>query len=216
MRVPRAGAGAVEAFTRRHLDPIDRYLGTLARSPDRVDEVRQRLAVRLLVGDEGRAPSLEEYGGQGSLEGWIRVSAVRTALMLERGERATAPVEDRGAKLPDAYDGELVYLRQRYRVHFKRALEVALKVLDPTHRVMLRLHFVEGMTTAAMATVYQMSRATLVRRLSDAKTALREGVASEIARTLTLTPEDYAELLGSVKSVLDVSIARLLQEPESP
>lgn len=53
--------------------------------------------------------------------------------------------------------------------------------------MVLRLHFVEGMTTAAMATLYRVSRATLVRRITAAKEALRAGVASELGRSLRLT-----------------------------
>lgn len=203
-RVP----GAAEAFTRRYLASVERYLGSLARSPDRVDEVRQRLAVRLLVGEDARGPRLADYAGQGSLEGWVRIAAVRIALQLDRRERPPAPGD---APLADAHDGELSLLRRRYRPHFKRALEAALTALDPAHRLLLRLHYVEGMTTAAMAALQRTSRATLVRRITDARDALRAAVATELGRTLKLTSHEQVELMTAVRSVLDVSVVRLLR-----
>jgi RNA polymerase sigma-70 factor (ECF subfamily) len=207
-RVP----GAVEELSRRYLAEVDRYLASLRRSDADVDEVRQRLAVRLLVGDDERGPRLADYTGQGSLEGWIRIVAVRIALQLARRERATHARRELPLPLAAEVGGELGLLRKRYRSHFERALASSLAALDGEQRALLRLHYVEGMTTAAMATLYRVSRATLVRRIGDAKTAVRDGVASELARTLRLSDADQAEILAALHSVLEVSIARRLRE----
>ena len=65
---------------------VPRYLAKLRRAVDILDEVKQRLAVRLLVAEGGRRPALAEYGGRGSLDAWLRISATRVALELGRGE----------------------------------------------------------------------------------------------------------------------------------
>lgn len=204
---------AIAAFSKRYLADVERYLGSLASSSDIVDEVRQRLAIRLLVGDDGRGPRLADYTGKGSLEGWLRVAASRLAIDLKRGERLEPDLGALVERIEDPRELELSFLRSRYLPHFQRALETALVELAAEHRLLLRLHFLEGMTTAAMAAFFRVSRATIVRRITDAKTALYEGVARDLSQRLGLTTSAFAELLSSIRSALEVSAMRLLTEP---
>jgi len=204
---------AIATFSKRYLADVERYLGSLASSADMVDEVRQRLAIRLLVGDDGRGPRLADYGGKGSLEGWLRVAASRLAIDMKRGERPESDLGALAERIEDPRELELSFLRSRYVHHFQRALETALGELAAEHRLLLRLHFLEGMTTAAMAAFVRVSRATIVRRITDAKTALYEGVARDISQRLGLSASAFAELLSSIRSALEVSAMRLLAEP---
>ena len=58
---------------------------------------------------------------------------------------------------------------------------------------MLRLHYVEGMTTERLAGLFQVSRRTIVRRIREASDALLEGVHAELRRTLKASVTELAE-----------------------
>ena len=75
---------AVAEFMARFGARIPRYLSKLARNADLVAEVRQTLVTRCIVGEVGHPPALSGYSATGSLEGWLRATAVREALALNR------------------------------------------------------------------------------------------------------------------------------------
>src|SRR6185295_2269441 len=69
-------AAAIEEIERTIVEPLPRTLSRLRPSPDLVDELRQELREKLLVGPR---PKLLEYRGRGPLGAWARVVALRLA-----------------------------------------------------------------------------------------------------------------------------------------
>src|SRR5688572_31992928 len=69
---------------------LDTEATQAARRVDRnaafVDEVRQALRIRLLVGEAGRV-RIDDYMGRGPLRAWLGVAALRIALNLKRAAR---------------------------------------------------------------------------------------------------------------------------------
>src|SRR5262245_10912398 len=76
----RGEPAALEAFDRTVLDGVAAFVAHIDPSPSFADEVRQLLRTRLLLPAEGAPPRIGEYAGAGTLRGWVRVIAVRTAL----------------------------------------------------------------------------------------------------------------------------------------
>jgi RNA polymerase sigma-70 factor (ECF subfamily) len=203
---------AVEDFVAAYLSKVRMYLGRLAHSDDFVAEVRQQLAERLLVGDEENPPRLGEYAGRGSLEGWVRIAAQRTALNLQReGARRTDWTESVERRMV-ADHGELAMVKETYREPFSRAVAQAASSLPREHRGLLRLHYAEGMTTAQLAALYNVSRRTIVRKVNEASEALLAGVHDQLHATLGIPREEVDDLLGLLRSRLEVSLFRLLRE----
>ena len=213
-------AGGQEAIAQLHahfLDTAEPYLAPLVRgSPLSFDEIRQELAIKLCVADGDRPPRLAAYGGTGPLAGWIRIAATRLAIDLMRRGRREQPASqpDDIERLVEAasveLDAELLLVRERYRVEFRSALEHALATLSAEHRAILRLHYLEHMTTAALAAVYRVSRNTIVRRIAEARTALFEGTFDRLGEAIGLPTDQHRSLLQLVRSQLELSIARLL------
>jgi RNA polymerase sigma-70 factor (ECF subfamily) len=208
----RRVAHAVDSFVALYLAKLPVYLGRLAKGEDFVAEVRQQLAERLLVGSEDHPPHLGEYAGRGSLEGWVRIAAQRTALNLVRGSGRSASFTEAVERRMVDTGGDLAVVKERYREPFSRAFTQAASLLGREHKSLLRLHYVEGMSTAQLAALYNTSRRTIVRRVGEACEALLTGVKEYLYATLGIRHDEVDELLGLVRSQLDTSLVRLLRE----
>jgi RNA polymerase sigma-70 factor (ECF subfamily) len=208
--VERIPAGVAE-FLGRFGDRIPVFLGRLARNPDLVAEVRQIVVTRCIVGDGGNPAALNSYSGTGSLEGWLRATAVREALALNRqAARNTGEVEAAlEARTPWA-DHEISLFKQMYREPVSRAFAVACSQIEANDRALLRLHYVEGVTTAKLAALYGISRATLIRRLAAARESLLERVKSSLKDTARIADQDFESILRLVQSQIELRLSRVL------
>lgn len=210
-RVP----AAIAEFVARFGDRIPKYLGRLTRNADVVAEVRQIVATRCIVGDADHAPALNSYSGAGSLEGWIRATAVREALALTRAtRRQTDNVEAALEAQVPWVDREISLFKQIYREPVSRAFAAACAQLSADDRALLRLHYAQGVTTASLATMYGLSRATLTRRLADARDALARRVKSELRASSGVADNDFESVVKLLQSQLDLRLSMVLKEPE--
>ena len=80
---------------------------------------------------------------------------------------------------------------------------------------MLRLHFAQGVTTAQLATMYGISRATAVRRLTEAREALVTLVKDGLKAAIGVTDDDFMSVIKLVNSQLDLRLSMVLKEPDA-
>jgi RNA polymerase sigma-70 factor (ECF subfamily) len=182
----------------------------LARSgADRldVDDALQLLREKLLVA-EGR---LREYSGRGSLAGWVRVSLGRQLTSVQRTRGRVVPLEPDTADQLAAVDPDLALIRRRYGDVFQSAFQDAFHGLTPAQRNVLRMNFVDGLNLDRMAVLLQVSRATVGRRVLEAKTALLDTMLALLGERLRATPSEVESLLAVVRSTLYGSLGALLQ-----
>jgi RNA polymerase sigma-70 factor (ECF subfamily) len=203
---------AAEQFLERFGDKIATYLGRLGSDRDLVDEVRQIVLVRCLLGEPDRPPGIASFSGRGSLEGWVRATAMREAMALERARARHVELGDSGTGSPLDADRELVTLVGQYREPVVRAFTVATQSLPREQRTLLRLHYVYGLTTADLAQMFKISRATLVRRVAEARDALFERLQGELFGAAGVPREDCESVLRLVKSQIDLRLSSLLRE----
>jgi RNA polymerase sigma-70 factor (ECF subfamily) len=209
-REPRALA----AFDQRFLQRVPVFLAQLRRPKEFVDDVIQLLREKLFVAERAR---IEDYTGRGSLEGWLRVAAMRQALDLVDAERRHTP----SAELPDdeafavTADPELAYIRQRYLPHFREAFARAMRALLPEERNLLRFYLVDGLNIAQIGALFSKSRATIGRMIVETRAKILEETREALAAALNVEDKDLGSLLRVLQSHLDVSIAKLLETRES-
>ncbi len=203
-------AGAAERFLSLFGERIPLYIGKITNSPDRIDEVRQIVLVRCLLAIDGKAPAIASYSGRGSLEGWVRATAVREALALERqaGREVTLTGSTPGL---DALHRDAPLIAH-YRAPVARAFAAAAAELPREHRALLRLHYVHAVTTAQLAQMFQVSRATLVRRLADARDELVRRLQLHLGTETGVSAHDCEEVIRLVKSQVDLRLSVLLRE----
>jgi RNA polymerase sigma-70 factor (ECF subfamily) len=184
-----------------------------------VDEVVQRLRVRIVVGDGASLPRLASYRGDGPLAAWLRMCAVRIAynLLDEPDERASRARED--ADLLDAAVGDAVerqILVNDFASHFREAMESAIGSLDPKSRTLLRLHHREGLTVDKIGAYYQVDRATAARWVSAARQLLALRMREAFLRAASLRASEYESVAHVLQSCIDFSVARMLAEAPRP
>jgi RNA polymerase sigma-70 factor (ECF subfamily) len=194
---------AVARFEREVLAGIDPAVARV--DPALADEVRQELRVRLLV--ERR---LEQYAGRGPLLAWVRVAAMRTALNLRRARRP-GDDEQRLAELVAVEpDPELRHLRSTYRAAYAEALAAAFAALPDRSRVVLRLHWVDGLRLAQIAGLYGVHESSVSRWLAAAADSVAAGTRARLVEQLRLGADTLASVERLVRSQLDLSLRQLL------
>ena len=186
-----------------HLSVVPAAVARVDRSPAFSDEVRQRVAEKLL-GPEGK---LVAYTGRGPLGGWLRIVALREAQTLVRQRRGgdESAVVDLVAL---DNDPEIALLKRQSAETFRRAYTEVLAGLDDETRTTLRLYFVDGLTYAELGRVLSVSLATASRRVTAAREELLGRVHAAIRDELGTNAPGATSLFALVESQLHLSVLR--------
>ena len=195
------------------------FLGDLAQAlrkleTPRIDaeDVKQALLKKLLVPEGRTEPQIAGYSGSGPLKSWLKAAAVRLALNLNRpGRKEDASDDlsmlDRGA-LSEA--PELRMIKAAHRAQLSQAFTDALTRLEASDRTLLRLHYLGGMSLEALATTYQVHRATAARRLAAARDQVLEETTRLLSERLRLARPEVQSLMKILRSNLEISLHRVL------
>ncbi|MBS1123936.1 MAG: putative DNA-binding regulatory protein, partial [Deltaproteobacteria bacterium] len=177
------------------------------------DDLRQILRAKLFVAEPGEQPKIADYAGQGFLENWLRVTAVRVFLDLSKRKdrvRETFAADDEVLALPQPGDLSLDVVKAEYRAAVAAAMHEAAQQLEPGDRHLLRQHLVAGLSIDRLGAVLGIHRATAARRIARAKEQLVAETRRRLAIRLGLADLELDEVIGLVMSRLDVSIGQLL------
>lgn len=207
----RGVPAALEAFENEVLPSARRAVAGRAGAA-LADEIIQRVRTRLLTELHG-APKLALYAGRGPLGGFVRTVAVH---LLSDDEGASRPTEDDDAlaALPEAADVEAGLCRLDQQQQFREAFREALATLSPRDRALLRLSLLDGLSIDDLAPMYGAHRATVARWLTAARDLLAARTRQALATRLRLRPAELESLLGGVLSRFDLSLSRLMREPQ--
>jgi RNA polymerase sigma-70 factor (ECF subfamily) len=206
---------ALRAFDESFLSRLPLFLSRLKPTPTFVDEIGQVLREKLLVAAAGKRAKISEYSGRGSLLGWLRVTAMRTAVSARRNLDDRLPGDGDELQVEALAAGgnvELDYLRERYKKEFQLAFHSALGKLTAEQRNLLRLHFLDGLNIEKIGAVMHVHRATVARWISAAREEILDNVKRDLNQRLRLEPSEFDSLVNLVRSQLQVSILRYLKE----
>ena len=209
-------AEAIAAFERDQLRTIDGPLVQLDISASVAEEVKQVLRERLLVASDQGRPKIADYSGAGSLRNWVRVAAVREALLLLRkGRRERSTPDELLAELPDpADDLELRYIRERHRADFRQALVSSLAELTRRQRNVLRHYFIYKMSIDQISAIYHVHRATAARWIARAQDQLLVAMRSDLKKRLRISSSECDSLMRVLHGQLEVTLQRILGADE--
>jgi RNA polymerase sigma-70 factor (ECF subfamily) len=205
-RVP----GAEAALEQRFFPALTRAAARVDPSPEFADEARQELRGRLLMPRENGRLGVASYAATGSLAAWLRISMQRIALNLHRSRRAAGldPFEEE--LLGAAPEPELELLKQRFRPAFDRALVEALAVLPGRERLLLRMHYVDGLSTRRIALLMGLNQSSIARAMQASRTRLRDETLRRLGQQLELSVSQLESIAGLVISRLELSLGGAL------
>jgi len=209
----RGDQTAIAAFERAFLDVVPVAVASMKLPAATVEDIRATVRDKLLLTDSGRPPRIVDYAGRGRLRGLIQVTATRTAIDRIR-------LEDREAELPAdhqlaaASDVELSLIKAQYREAFVAGFTVAVGTLERRDRNLLRLHLLGGVTLEQLAQMYGVHRATVVRWLGSARSALFDATRAHVAKSIGAPEDELDQMFDLVRSRVELSVERLLASVE--
>jgi RNA polymerase sigma-70 factor (ECF subfamily) len=184
------------------------WVARVDASPDFGAEVAQAVRELLL---SGARPRLDEYAGKGSLEGWVRVTAVRVALRKQKpGRGAQAEVSLERLEAPTA-GPELDLARAQGRQQVVQALDVALAGLDAEARAWLKLRYLDGLSLERIAGLFGVHTSTVSRRLTSLEGQVLAAVRQHLQASLRLPGGEVDSLIRFVQSQLSASFEQALR-----
>lgn len=197
-----AGRGDPEAlriFELHYISQVPTALSRFRENAAFVEEVAQRVRVKLLVVRGTDLAPIAGYAFGGSLAGLVRVAAVREALSLRRGDKPEAPVEELDDLAGDR-DPELRMLKARYAAEFEQAFAAAVAELPGRDRQLLRMSISVKASIDDIARIYQTHRATAARWLTSAREALAANTRRHLQVKLGLGESELTSLLRLVRT----------------
>jgi RNA polymerase sigma-70 factor (ECF subfamily) len=199
--------GAV-AFEDHCMSGLDRVLSRLGLAADAIAEVKQRVRFRVLVVD-GRPGRITNYRGTGGLPAWVRVVAIHEAQHLARKFHREIANGDLEKLQMLVAPGEREHANAAYRRTFAEAFGRSLRALDPRDQVMLRQHFVDGMTIDELGKLHGVHRATAARTLERARRTLRAATKQHMREELDVGSAEVSSIIRIIRSRLELSLRGL-------
>jgi RNA polymerase sigma-70 factor (ECF subfamily) len=192
---------------RAAVEKVDRTFG---------EDALQNLRTRLLVGTEASPPKITQYAGRGDLKSWVRVAAVRDALMLLRKQKREPRAEEEALleRASPMADQEMEFLKEKYRAEFSEAFKSAIGALDKRERNLLRHHYLDELSTEEIGRIYTVHRATVTRWLARIRTTLLVRTRQHLSEKLKVDRNELESIMRLVQSRLHLSVRDLLDSQE--
>jgi RNA polymerase sigma-70 factor (ECF subfamily) len=201
-----ASRGDARAITEvgRILADLPQWLARLSPSDHELAEVRQTLHCKLLVAPAQTLARIAEYSGRGPLGAWLRVIALHTTLDLRRRRPDASARGD--ADLALELSPELAYLKQLYAPELQAAFDAAMHTLSARQRNLLRLHYLDALSTPKIAALLRLHRTTVRRQLDDAHQLLRATMHEHLRARFAADATEIDSLIRLAQSCLGISL----------
>ncbi len=207
--------GFAEILLQRYHSDLLAALRKIGLSATEVEEARQTLTEKVLVAANGKEPAIRGYAGRGPLGAWLRTAAVRTGLSIARSRKTHEKADALDLLPATEADPELQLLKEKYRAEFSSALKEALLELGVRERNLLRQHYLDGLSSSELASLYKVHKATAARWVVAARDALADSAKQLLRGRLNVSPTELESIARLVRSDLHVSIGRLLMRSGS-
>lgn len=208
---------AIAHFEATYMARVPAYLHRMGGKGPGADEVKEVLREKLFVGGQNARAALLDYQGRGSLDGWVRLAAVRHALNLRRGDaRHDHMLERAGAEPLPTPNPEMEMLRARYRVDFESCFREALASLPSEDRAVLRLRFMDGLGVGQIATLRGVHRSTVTRWLTTVQATVFEETLRHLRSRLGSSNAELESLVVLLRSRADFTLHDLFARTKGP
>lgn len=178
-----------------------------------VDDVLQRVREKLWIGPP---PALASYTGNSSLNAWLNTIAKRSAIDELRAQtRKRARMVDPGdervgeaqlEQTPERAQESLLDI-ERQHASFQQAVAHAIRGLSTRDRLLLKLHYRDGVSADALGKTYGVHRATVTRWLIQLRAQVFAAAQSRVGEEQQLSEQAFRSLAGKLHNRLDLVIS---------
>jgi len=207
-------AGAVARFEVHFASGIDAFTRRVRGSSSFTDDIKQILSDKLFVSADGQPPKIASYSGRGALASWVGVSAQRIALRLTQNQERMPSSDPLGDALPSGANPEMDYLKARYLREFRAVFQATIAELTRRERVILRLHFVNGLSQDRIAKLYGVNQSQVSRWITNAREAISHQAELELQKRLNVGVSEIRSIAELIRSQFDLSLARCLGDEQ--
>ncbi|MGE0549203.1 MAG: hypothetical protein AB7O24_30075 [Kofleriaceae bacterium] len=196
------GRGDPEAqrlFDLHYMHQVGPALRRFTPDPSFIDEVAQRVRVKLLVAASGQLAPIARYALGGGLGGLVRTAAIREALTLRRSDKPSEP-DDVLEEVVGEADPALQAIKHRYAREFRNAFEAAVAELTPKDRHLLRMNLSAKASIDDIARMHRTHRATAARWLNAARDQLAQRIRQHLQASLRIEEHELQSLLRLIRS----------------
>lgn len=201
---------ALAAFQRRFAPEVALALRQVPAASTMSDEIVQRVFTQLLFPDDEGNRGINSYRGQGRLFSWLRVIAVRCAFAELAKTQRHMPLGDEPILEAMQEGPDLLYLKEVYRSAFRSAFSQTLAELDYEARVLLRHHYVHGLSIDKLSLLHKIHRATAARRLAKSREELLQGTRTRLLGELQISDDELNSIMRLIASQLEASMGALM------
>ncbi len=199
-------------FEDHFLSQIPRFVGRFRFAPHLLDEVRQRVRLKQLLGEH---PGVSRYRGRGPLGAWVRATAVRVAFdVATQAGQATADWETELFDVWKSFDDgpEAQAIKNTYRETLTAALQECLAALGPRDKTLLRMHVVDQLSIDVIGRIYRVHRATVARWLLGIRARVFADLRARAALHWGASTNDLRSLVRILGDEIHLSAKRILAD----
>lgn len=216
-------AAAIEAFVDRFCVDIERWSARAGLTGSERGDALQDLHIDLFWPEPPRTPQIATYSGRAPLRAWLRAVTMHAAIKLRRGRGTTVSAGERDAPAASQADAfsiawattgspELVAMKHAAEASFEAAFSLAMEQLTPPERTLLRQRYLDGLTIDDLAPLHGVHRATMARRLAQARAAVIERTRAALGERFGLAASAIDGVLRHAGSRFDLSVSRHFRE----
>lgn len=200
---------ALDHFIREYSPTIHRAVASLGLPREEVEDIGQDILHVLLVEDAG-GRRIAGFGCRGSLRGWIRTFAIRTAQARRRQFSRRTRHLSRTTELRELaglpVDVERDLARRESGALLTRTLQDVFKTLSGQEREALRSRFYDDESIEAIAANVGVHRATVARWIATAREKLYKRSLDHFLRKERLDRAAVEALLGDLDDVVHLEL----------
>jgi len=188
-RILSGDKAAGEQFVIEHYEAIFRFLRNLTGSKEDAEDLTQQTFLRAWE-------ALPNFRGDSSLSTWLHSIAYREYTHWLRSQREFVPL-DEIVDMPDEQSNqnlEAVLLRW------------AIYRLDPEHREVFVLYYVQGFSVREVAKIIGVPVGTVKSRLFFARQKLKELLSDVIPEPVKALGKNYQEVLRMAVRIAEVTV----------
>ena len=131
----------------------------------------------------------------------MRVIAVRIAIKLQAAKKpAAARTLGRASSRccrRQGVDPELDVIKRRHHADLRQAMREAFSTLSADERHLLRLHFVDRLSTYELASLFRVNQSTISRWLKSARQTVYKETRRRLQERLGLSTQDFQSFLAA-------------------